>query len=107
MPLRKLLILRSPLSGCLGSGHGEGRVTANPVTCFVGFAALVLILLAFSVPAQADALSDAIAGLGADSFSAKEKAVVTLGKNGDPRTVSVLQAFNGDRLRRAPDGRVI
>ena len=50
---------------------------------------------------------DAVAGLGGDSFAAKEKAVIALGKSGDPHAVAILQSLNSDRLRKTPDGRVV
>ena len=40
-----------------------------------------------------------VAGLGGDSFADKEKAIVALGKLGDPRAVPILQALGDDRLR--------
>jgi urea transport system permease protein len=67
---------------------------------------LALILWAAALPASAEDL-EAVAGLGGASFADKEKAVVALGKSGDPRAVSILQALAGDRLRKAPDGRVV
>src|SRR5438105_4022039 len=70
-------------------------------------AALVLLLLAASLPARADGLADAVAGLGAGSFAEKEKAVVALGRLGDPRAAPILKALAEDRLRKAPDGRVV
>jgi urea transport system permease protein len=74
-------------------------------------AALVLILALASLPAhaadQAEDLAAVVAGLAGDGFAAKEKAIVALGKLGDPRAVPILQAMSDDRLRRAPDGRVV
>jgi urea transport system permease protein len=70
-------------------------------------AALVLILALAALPARAEDLADVVAGLGGDSFAAKEKAIVALGKTGDPRAVPILEALRDDRLRRAPDGRII
>jgi len=102
MAFWKFLILRSPHSGRL-----EERRTANPVTCVVASAALLLTLLGFSLPARADTLAGAIAALGGDSFAAKEKGVTALGKSGDPRAVAILQALGSDRLRKTSDGRVV
>src|SRR2546430_9995690 len=68
---------------------------------------LALLLIVAAAPARADDLAGAVAGLGGDSFAAKEKAIVALGKLGDPRAVPILQALSGDRLRRAADGRVV
>ncbi|MBV9964999.1 MAG: urea ABC transporter permease subunit UrtB [Alphaproteobacteria bacterium] len=70
-------------------------------------AALVLILLVVALPAWAEDLATVVAGLGGDSFVAKEKAVVALGKTGDQRAVSVLKALGEDRLRKTSDGRVV
>src|SRR3954470_23241906 len=67
----------------------------------------VLLLLLISSPARADDLATAVAGLGGDSFAAKEKAIAALGKLGDPRAVPILKALSEDRLRKAPDGRVV
>ena len=73
--------------------------------------ALVLLLALASLPAhaadQAEDLAAVVAGLAGDGFAAKEKAIVALGKLGDPRAVPILQALSDDRLRRAPDGRVV
>jgi urea transport system permease protein len=59
------------------------------------------------LPARADVLQDVIAGLTGDGFAAKEKAVVALGKSGDPRAAAILKALGEDRLRKASDGRVV
>jgi urea transport system permease protein len=66
---------------------------------------LILILAAPS--AQAEDLASVVSELAADSFAAKEKAIVALGKLGDPLAVPILEALSDDRLRRAPDGRVV
>ena len=68
---------------------------------------LALVLWAAALPAWAEDMAATVAGLGGASFADKEKAVVALGKSGDPRAVSILQALVGDRLRKAPDGRVV
>ena len=60
-----------------------------------------------ALPARADDFAAAVAGLGGDGFAAKEKAIVALGKLGDPRAVPILQALGDDRLRRAADGRIV
>src|SRR5947208_3612899 len=73
---------------------------------FYGFAVL-LILVAGNLPAQAEDLAAVVGGLGGGSFADKEKAIVALGRSGDPRAVPILQALGGDRLRKAPDGRVV
>jgi urea transport system permease protein len=70
-------------------------------------AVLVLVLLLAGLPAWAEDLGTTVAGLGGTSFADKEKAVIALGKSGDPRVVSILQALTGDRLRKAPEGRVV
>jgi urea transport system permease protein len=68
---------------------------------------LIIFVVALSPIAHADELGDAVAGLAGDSFAAKEKAVVALGKLGDPRAVPILKALSEDRLRKAGDGRVV
>src|SRR5205085_2872206 len=68
---------------------------------------LALLLIVAAAPARADDLAGAVAGLGGDSFAAKEKAVVALGKLGDPRALPILKALSEDRLRKAPNGRVV
>jgi urea transport system permease protein len=70
-------------------------------------AALALILLMAALPAQAEDLAAVVAGLGGASFADKEKAIMALGKLGDPRAVPILQALGDDRLRKTPDGRVV
>jgi urea transport system permease protein len=70
-------------------------------------AALVLLLVAAALPARAADFAAAVAGLGGDGFAAKEKAIVALGKTGDPRAVPILQALGDDRLRRAADGHIV
>jgi len=70
-------------------------------------ACLVLTLFSATMPARAEDLGALIAGLGGASFADKEKAIVALGKSGDPRAVPILQAMGGDRLRKTPDGRVV
>jgi len=69
--------------------------------------AWALLLVAGVLPARAEDLTAAIAGLGGASFAEKEKAIVAIGRSGDPRAVPILQALSGDRLRKTPDGRVI
>jgi urea transport system permease protein len=71
------------------------------------FALLALILLIAALPARAEDLAAIVAGLGGASFADKEKAIVALGKLGDPRAVPILQALGDDRLRKAPDGRIV
>src|SRR6202171_1150950 len=73
----------------------------------IRLAVLVLVLLLAGLPAWAEDLGTTVAGLGGTSFADKEKAVIALGKSGDPRVVSILQALTGDRLRKAPEGRVV
>jgi urea transport system permease protein len=70
-------------------------------------AALGLILVLAAPPAWAEDLAAAVAALAGDSFAAKEKAIVALGKLGDPRAVPILRAMSDDRLRQAPDGRIV
>jgi urea transport system permease protein len=86
--------------------------TSAGTTILTGFrrlrlAAALLMFMAAVVPARAEDLAAMVAGLGGDSFAAKEKAVIALSKSGDPRAVPILQALIGDRLRKAPDGRVV
>jgi urea transport system permease protein len=69
--------------------------------------ALPILLLFTALPARADDLAEALAGLGGAGFADKEKAILALGKLGDPRAVPILQALGDDRLRKAPDGRVV
>src|SRR6266851_140435 len=70
-------------------------------------AALLLILALAALPARAEDLATVVSELGGASFAAKEKAIVALGKLGDPLAVPILQALSDDRLRRAPDGSVV
>ena len=73
----------------------------------VRLAAFALLLLATALPARADDLAGAVAGLSGASFAEKEKAIIALGMLGDPRAVPILHALGDDRLRKAPDGRVL
>src|SRR5260370_16960032 len=77
------------------------------ITPLLRLAALALILLLAALPARAEDLAAIVAGLGGASFADKEKAIVALGKLGDPRAVPILQALGDDRLRKASDGRVV
>src|SRR5229473_5910252 len=70
-------------------------------------AALLLILALAALPARAEDLATVVSELAGASFAAKEKAIVALGKLGDPLAVPILQALSDDRLRRAPDGGVV
>jgi len=70
-------------------------------------AALALILLFAALPARAEDLAAIVAGLGGAGFADKEKAIIALGKLGDPRAVPILQALGDDRLRKAPDGHIV
>src|SRR5258708_15398643 len=80
--------------------------TIKSVCRLFGLTLLALVLWAAALPAWAEDMAATVAGLGGASFADKEKAVIALGKSGDPRAVSILQALAGDRLRKAPDGRV-
>ena len=102
MALRKLLILRNRRSRCL-----EGRAASAPAGRLADLAALALILLFAALPARAEDLAAIVAGLGGAGFADKEKAIIALGKLGDPRAVPILQALGDDRLRKAPDGRIV
>src|SRR5215510_11997832 len=81
--------------------------TARSLTLLLRLSGLVLIILLTADTARADDLGPILAGLGGDSFAAKEKAVVALAKSGDPRAVAILQSLSSDRLRKAPDGRIV
>jgi urea transport system permease protein len=86
--------------------------TSAGTTILTGFrrlrlAAALLMFMAAVVPARAEDLAAMVAGLGGASFADKEKAVIALSKSGEPRAVPILQALLGDRLRKAPDGRVV
>jgi len=82
-------------------------MTIKSVCRLFRLALLALVLWAAALPAWAEDMAATVAGLGGASFADKEKAVIALGKSGDPRAVSILQALAGDRLRKAPDGRVV
>ncbi len=82
-------------------------MTIKSVCRLFRLALLALVLWAAALPAWAEDMAATVAGLGGASFADKEKAVIALGKSGDPRAVSILQALVGDRLRKAPDGRVV
>ena len=66
-----------------------------------------MLLLVDAVPAVADDFAALVGGLAEGSFADKEKAVTALGTQGDPRTVSLLQALTDGRLLRGADGRVV
>src|SRR5229473_2266739 len=102
MAFRKSLILRSTRSARL-----EGRMASDPAIRLFRFTALALVFALAALPVRAADLAAAVAGLGGDSFAAKEKAIVALGKTGDPHAVPILQALGDDRLRVAPDGRIV
>ncbi len=102
MALRKFLILRS-----LRSRRLEGRTAADQVARLLRLTACALILALAAPPAWAEDLATVVSDLAGASFAAKEKAIVALGKLGDPLAVPILQALSDDRLRRAPDGRVV
>ncbi len=73
----------------------------------ISLGALFVVLVGAPSPARADDFATLVAGLGGDGFAAKEAAIVGLGKLGDPRAVPILQALGDDRIRTAPDGRVV
>src|SRR5258708_3725477 len=102
MALRKFLILRS-----LRSRRLEGRTIADPVGRLLRLTACALMVVVAAPPAWAEDLAAVVSDLAGASFAAKEKAIVALGKLGDPLAVPILQALSDDRLRRAPDGRVV
>jgi urea transport system permease protein len=98
MASKRSLILRSPRSGRL-----EGRTAP----CSLRFVSLMILLLFAALPARAEDLAAIVAGLGGAGFADKEKAIIALGKLGDPRAVPILQALGDDRLRKAPDGHIV
>ncbi|MGC2411495.1 MAG: urea ABC transporter permease subunit UrtB [Stellaceae bacterium] len=71
------------------------------------FAALGLLLVLAALPARAEDLATVVPGLAGEGFASKEKAIIALGKLGDPRAVPILRAMSDDRLRQAPDGRIV
>jgi urea transport system permease protein len=83
-----------------------GMTKASAVR-LVRLAAFALIIMAAALPARAEELAAVVAGLGGDGFAAKEQAIVALGKLGDPRAVPILKALSEDRLRKAPNGRIV
>src|SRR5947207_1255042 len=95
------LILRRLRSGRLGG------CTASRQAPWLRLAGLMLLLILGALPVHAEDFSVVVAGLGGASFADKEKAIVALGKSGDRRALPILQALGGDRLRKAPDGRVV
>src|SRR5713226_5198899 len=102
MELRKFLILRS-----LQSRRLEGRTAADQVARLLRLTACALILALAASPAWAEDLATVVSDLAGASFAAKEKAIVALGKLGDPLAVPILQALSDDRLRLTQDGRVV
>jgi len=98
MASKRSLILRSPRSGRL-----EGRTAP----CSLRFVSLMILLLFAALPARAEDLAAIVAGLGGAGFADKEKAIIALGKLGDPRAVPILQALGDDRLRKTPDGHIV
>src|ERR1044071_8087758 len=68
---------------------------------------LALIFFIAAAPAQAEDFAAIVAGLAGDSFAVKEKGVTALGKSGEVRAASILQALGSDRLRKTTDGRVV
>jgi urea transport system permease protein len=75
-----------------------------------GLVRLVTVLLVvgcMTLPARAADFAAAVAGLGGDSFAAKEKAIVALGESGDPRAVPLLKALGDDRVRRDADSHIV
>src|SRR6266851_4587375 len=102
MALRKFLILRS-----LRSRRLEGRTIADPVGRLLRLTACALMVVVAAPPAWAEDLATVVSDLAGASFAAKEKAIVALGKLGDPLAVPILQALSDDRLRLTPDGRVV
>src|SRR5215467_1854157 len=102
MASRHFLILRR-----LQSSRLEGWRAARPPARVIGILMLALVMVLVSLPALAEDLAGVVPGLAGDSFAAKAEAITALGKLGDPGAVPILQALGEDRLRRAPDGRVV
>ena len=90
------------------SGFRGRRCAAPRNDAFFCLLGVLILLLAFAaLPARAEDLAVVVAEIGGGSFAAKEKAIVALGKSGDPRAVPILKALGEDRLRKAPDGKVL
>ncbi len=70
------------------------------------FAALLMTAICAG-QARAEDFARLVHDLASDSFAAKEKAIVGLGRLGDPRAVPVLKALANDQLRAGPDNRVV
>ena len=81
----------------------------RPYKAFLGWLLLCCALLALTGIAQAATpLEDAIAGLNAKNFKAKERAVQALAAHSDVRIEAVLQAMlEGDLYYRKSDRRVV
>ena len=60
---------------------------------------LAALLAGPAVAAVADDFAIVVGKLADDSFSEKEKAIIALGRGGDPRAVAVLKALAADQLR--------
>ena len=71
------------------------------------FVAILSALMAIAAAAKADDFASLVGRLAGDSFADKEKAVTALGAQGDPRTLSLLQALTDGHLLRGADGRVV
>ncbi len=70
--------------------------------------AVAVLALAWTAPARADAFADAVAGLAARDFGAKQEAVSRLAELGHPRAVAVLNAMLDNSLyTRDSDRRVV
>src|SRR5262249_38959925 len=74
------------------------RLPCKASARLVGFAGLILLLLAASAPAIAEDFAALVGGLAGDGFSEKERAVAALGALGDPRAIVILQALADGRL---------
>ena len=71
------------------------------------FVAILSALMAIAAAPKADDFASLVGRLAGDSFADKEKAVTALGAQGDPRTLSLLQALTDGHLLRGADGRVV
>ena len=72
----------------------------------VGFAGLILLMVAGAAPASADDFAALVGGLAGDSFAEKQRAVVALGTLGDARAIPILQALADERLLKGSDARI-
>src|SRR3984893_6150200 len=82
------------------------RVLCLASARLVGFAGLILLLVAGAAPASADDFAALVGGLAGDSFAEEQRAVVALGTLGDARAIPILQALADERLLKGSDARI-